>query len=130
VVDGKYVAVKGCDEKIPLIYGMDYTTHDIPICLLAPSENYQALLQFFKKLRNTGYELLALICDDNESIRMAAHTVYSQCVVQLCHVHFLENIRRALKVPRKRSCSSKTPITYPFRARTSNSWAEEGNPHL
>ncbi|MBI3332144.1 transposase [Candidatus Peregrinibacteria bacterium] len=98
VVDGKFVAVKGYERKIPFIYGIDYLTHDIPICMLAPSENYQALLQFFTKLKNTGYELLALICDDNESIRMAARAVYPGVIVQLCHVHFLENIRRTLKV--------------------------------
>lgn len=98
VVDGKYVKVKGYDRKIPFIYGIDYLTHDIPICLLAPSENYQAMLQYFTKLKNTGYELLAVICDDNESIRMAARVVYPNVVVQLCHVHFLENIRKALKV--------------------------------
>ena len=97
VVDGKFVAVKGYDKKIPFIYGIDYTTHDIPVCLLAPSENYQALVQFFTKLKNTGYELLALICDDNESIRLAARSVYPKAIVQLCHVHFLENIRRTLK---------------------------------
>ena len=97
VIDGKFVTVKGYDRKIPFIYGIDYLTHDIPICMLAPSENYQALVQFFIKLKNTGYELLALICDDNESIRMAALHVYPSCVVQLCHVHFLENIRRTLK---------------------------------
>jgi hypothetical protein len=98
VVDGKFVAVKGYDRKIPFIYGIDYLTHDIPICMLALSENYQALVQFFTKLKNTGYELQVLICDDNESIRMAARYVYPGCIVQLCHVHFLENIRRALKV--------------------------------
>lgn len=98
VVDGKFVAVKGYDQKIPFIYGIDYLTHDIPICMLAPSENYQALVQFFTKLKNTGYELLAVICDDNESIRMAARAVYPGVIVQLCHVHFLENIRRTLKV--------------------------------
>jgi Transposase, Mutator family len=98
VVDGKFVTVKGYDRKIPFIYGIDYLTHDIPICLLAPSENYQALLQYFTKLKNTGYDLQALICDDNESIRMAAKQVYPNVIIQLCHVHFLESIRRALKV--------------------------------
>jgi len=98
VVDGKFVSVKGYDRKIPFIYGIDYLTHDIPVCLLAPSENYQAMLQYFTKLKNTGYVLQALICDDNESIRMAARAVYPNVIVQLCHVHFLENIRRALKV--------------------------------
>lgn len=98
VVDGKYVAVKGYDRKIPFIYGIDYLTHDIPVCLLAPSENFQVMLQYFTKLKNTGYELQALICDDNESIRLAAKQVYPGVIVQLCHVHFLENIRRTLKV--------------------------------
>lgn len=98
VVDGKYVAVKGYDRKIPFIYGIDYLTHDIPICLLAPSENYQAMLQYFTKLKNTGYDLQALICDDNESTRMAAKQVYPGVIVQLCHVHFLETIRRTLRV--------------------------------
>ena len=97
VVDGKYVAVKGYDRKIPFIFGIDYLTHDIPICMLAPSENFLAMEQFFMKLKNTGYELLAVICDDNESIRMAALQVYPGVIVQLCHVHFLENIRRTLK---------------------------------
>lgn len=98
VVDGKFVAVKGYDRKIPFIYGIDYLTHDIPICLLAPSENFSAMLQYFTKLKNTGYDLQALICDDNESIRLAAKHVYPGVIVQLCHVHFLENIRRTLKV--------------------------------
>ena len=90
--------VKGYPEKLPLLYGMDYLTHDIPICLFAPSENYQAWVQYFTKLKNTGYDLLAVVCDDNEAIRMAARYVYPRCIVQLCHVHFLENIRRTLKV--------------------------------
>ncbi len=98
VVDGKYVKVKGYPEKIPFLYGIDYLTHDIPICLFAPSENFQAWVQYFTKLKNTGYDLLAMICDDNEAIRMAARYVYPRCIIQLCHVHFLENIRRTLKV--------------------------------
>lgn len=98
VVDGKYVAVKGYDEKIPFIYGMDYTTHDIPVCLLAPSENFQAMVQFFTKLKNTGYPLRSVTCDENDAIRMAAEYVYPGCITQICHVHFLENIRRTLRV--------------------------------
>lgn len=98
VVDGKYVAVKGYDQKIPFLYGIDYLTHDIPICMLALSESFLAWQQYFTKLKNTGYDLLAVICDDNESIRMAARTVYPGVIVQLCHVHFLENIRKTLKV--------------------------------
>jgi len=98
VVDGKYVAVKGYDEKIPFIYGMDYVTHDIPICLLATSENFQAMVQFFTKLKNMNYPLKSVTCDENDAIRMAAQYVFPGVIVQICHVHFLENIRRTLKV--------------------------------
>lgn len=98
VVDGKYVGVKGCKQKIPFLWGIDYRTHDIPICMLAPSENYQAWVQFFTKLKNTGYHLHAVVADDNEAIRMAAHYVFPKALCQLCHVHFLENVRRQLRV--------------------------------
>lgn len=30
IIDGKYVAVKGFNAKIPFVYGIDYLTHDIP----------------------------------------------------------------------------------------------------
>lgn len=97
VVDGKYVKVKGFKKKIPLIYGIDYQTHDIPVCMLAPSENYIAMKAFFVKLKNTGYRLEAVVCDDNEAIKQAAKDVFPSSFLQLCQVHFLENIRKALK---------------------------------
>lgn len=98
VVDGKYVAVKGYEKKIPFIYGVDYRTHDVPVCLLAPSENFEALVQFFTKLKNVSYPLVSVTCDDNDAIRQAAQYVFPQVITQLCHVHFLENIRRQLQV--------------------------------
>jgi hypothetical protein len=98
VVDGKYVAVKGYDGKIPFIYGMDYVTHDIPICMLASSENFEAMVRFFTKLRNVGYPLRSVTCDENDAIRMAAGYVFPGVITQICHVHFLENIRRTLRV--------------------------------
>lgn len=98
MVDGKYVAVKGYEEKIPFIYGMDYVTHDMPICLLATAESFQVMVQFFTKLKNMNYPLRSVTCDENDAIRMAAQYVFPGCIVQICHVHFLENIRRTLKV--------------------------------
>jgi hypothetical protein len=97
-VDGKYISVKGYAEKIPLLWGIDYRTHDLPVCLLAPSESYEAWCQFFTKLKNTSYPLVTVTCDDNEAIRQASQYVYHGCLTQLCHVHFLGNIRRALNV--------------------------------
>lgn len=98
VVDGKYVKVKGYERKIPLLYGIDYRTHDIPICLLALSESFEAWKQFFTKLKNVDYPLITVTCDDNEAIKMAAEYVFPDVLAQMCHVHFLENIRKELQV--------------------------------
>ncbi len=98
VVDGKFVKVKGYEKKIPAIYGIDYLTHDIPTYKLAPSENYQACLDFFTHIRLLNYPLQALVCDDNPNIRDACLKVYPKAVVQICQNHFKENIRKQLSV--------------------------------
>ena len=90
--------VKGYERKIPFLYGIDYQTHDIPICLLATSESFQWWVQFFTKLKNADYPLVTVTCDDNAAISMAAQYVFPDVLTQLCHVHFLENIRRELRV--------------------------------
>lgn len=98
VVDGKFVSVRGYEKKIPVIYGIDYLTHDIPTYKLVPSENYRACLDFFTHLRLLNYPLKALVCDDNTNIRDACCKVYPSAVVQLCQNHFKENIRKLLGV--------------------------------
>lgn len=96
LVDGKYVAVKGQDRKIPVLYGIDYTTHDIPHYLLSLAENYQTCLAFFKSLKLLNYPLRALVCDENTNIYQACQYVYPNVAVQLCQNHYKENIRRSL----------------------------------
>lgn len=98
LVDGKFVKVKGFERKIPVIYGVDYLTHDIPTYKFAPSENYQACLSFFQSLRLLNYPLQAVVCDDNENIREACLAVYPKAIVQTCQNHFKENIRASLGV--------------------------------
>jgi len=98
VVDGKFVKVKGFEKKIPVIYGIDYLTHDIPTYTLAPSENYLSCLDFFTHVRLLNYPLQALVCDDNPNIRDACLKVYPKAVVQICQNHFKENIRKQLSV--------------------------------
>lgn len=98
VVDGKFVKVRGYDKKIPVIYGVDYLTHDIPTYKLCPSENYQACLDFFTHVKLLNYPLQALVCDDNPNIREACLAVYPKAVIQICQNHFKENIRKALNV--------------------------------
>lgn len=98
VVDGKFVAVKGFEKKIPVVYGIDYLTHDIPTYKLLPSENYLGCLEYFQSLRLLNYPLKAVVCDDNQNIRDACLAVYPAAVVQICQNHYLENVRKTLNV--------------------------------
>lgn len=98
LVDGKYIKVKGYQKKIPVIYGIDYLTHDIPTYLFTIGENYQSCLAFFSSLRLLEYPLQALICDENINIYQSCLSVYPKTVVQLCQNHFKENIRNRLSV--------------------------------
>lgn len=95
-VDGKYVQVKGYERKIPVLYGIDYQTHDIPSYKVSVSENYQTCLSFFSSLRLLNYPLQAVVCDENVNIYEAARFVYPNVIVQLCQNHYKENIRRSL----------------------------------
>jgi transposase-like protein len=96
LVDGKYVRVKRYDRKIPVIYGVDYQTHDIPHYRLSLAEDYLTCKKFFSSLKLTNYTLQAVVCDDNTNIYNAARYVYPQVVIQLCHLHFLRNMRALL----------------------------------
>jgi transposase-like protein len=99
VIDGKYVKVKGYDEKIPFIYyGIDYLTHDIPVGLLAPSENYFAMLKLFSLLKSINYPLQLAVSDENAPLGKALFISYPRAKLQLCHNHYLENIRESLLV--------------------------------
>lgn len=97
-VDGKYVAIKGCNKKIPFIYGIDFLTHDIPVGMLAPSENELSFTKFFRLLKACRYPLQIVICDDAAAIRPALARYFPNARIQLCHVHYLENIRQRLQV--------------------------------
>jgi len=98
LVDGKYVRVKRYDRKIPVIYGVDYQTHDIPHYRLSKSEDYLNCKRFFESLKLTDYVLQAVVCDDNQNIYNAAKYIYPNVVVQLCHLHFLRNMRSLLNL--------------------------------
>lgn len=97
-VDGTYIFVKELRRKIPVFYGQDYLTHDIPHFVLIPSENYQACLMFFRKLREINYPLAYLVCDDNSAIIMAVKFVFPDVTIQLCLKHYKESIQRDLNI--------------------------------
>lgn len=98
IVDGKYVKVRGYPKKIPWIYGMDYLTHDIVASMLAPSENMVALTQFFAILKRCGYPMQIVVSDDREAIAQGLTQIYPNAPLQLCHNHYLENIRQLLRI--------------------------------
>jgi len=97
-VDGKYLKVKGYDRKIPVIYGIDYQTHDIPTYRLSVSENYQSCLKLFSSLKLINYPLIALVCDDNINIREACSFIYPKATIQLCQVHYKHSMKLRLNI--------------------------------
>lgn len=98
LVDGKYIEVKGYDRKIPVVYGVDYLTHDVPHYILSRAENYDTCKAFFTSLRLLNYPLQGLICDDNINIYQACEYIYPNVVVQLCLTHYKHNLRKNLDV--------------------------------
>jgi len=98
LVDGKYLKVKGYDRKIPVIYGVDYLTHDIVHFVLGPSENYKLLIKFFKSLRLANYPLQAIVSDDNVNIPQACKFIYPSAITQLCQNHYKHNLRISLNL--------------------------------
>lgn len=98
VIDGKYVKVKGHKQKIPFIYGIDYLTHDIPVGFLALSESTDTFKKFFRLLKEMNYPLRVVICDDTYPIKLGLKEFYPNIGVQMCHTHYLENIRQKLHI--------------------------------
>lgn len=101
IMDGKYVAVKGFADKIPFIYGIDYLTHDIPLGNLHAAEDEMAFSVFFGKLKQLGYQLRVVVADDRGGLKTALLKVFPRARLQLCHNHYLENLRTNLKVRTK-----------------------------
>lgn len=98
VIDGKYVKVRGYKQKIPFIYGIDYLTHDILFGMLVRAEDETSFLHFFHTLKTLNYPLQVVVADDRTSLPLALKQVYPEVPLQLCHNHYLENIRTRLHV--------------------------------
>lgn len=98
VMDGKYIAVKGCKQKIPFLYGIDYLTHDIPLGGLYSAEDEMGFVSFFAKLKELNYPLRVVVADDRSGLKQALLRVFPHARLQLCHTHYLENIRELLHI--------------------------------
>lgn len=98
ILDGKYVAVKGFERKIPFIYGIDYLSHDIPLGDLFTSEDEMSFSQFFTRLKQLGYRPKVVVADDRAGLKQALNKVFPNTWLQLCHSHYLENLRQLLRI--------------------------------
>lgn len=101
LVDAKYLKVKGYEREIPVIYGVDYYTHDIPHYLFSIAENYATYDEYFRDLLLLKYPLQNLVTDDNPNIRDACKKIYPRTTAQLCLNHYKENLRRILQSRRE-----------------------------
>lgn len=120
VFDGKYFSVKGYDHGYVLLWGIDYFRHDIPVFILAPSENYHAWAKLFSYFRIINHYPRLVVCDDNTNLKLAARNSFPEVLIQTCFNHFKENIRRNLKV--------RSDTTYkPFMKRIENVLSEKLN---
>lgn len=110
-MDGKYILVKGYAKKIPFIWCVDFLAHDFPVGILAPAESYEAYLKVFRLLKQINYPLQVVICDDVEALKMAAKHYYPNVKIQLCHTHYIENIRQLLHL---RTTAKDNPVYQHF----------------
>jgi hypothetical protein len=98
IIDGKYVAVKGFERKIPYVWALDYLSHDPLHGDLFVAEDEASFSQFFQKLYDLGYDLKVVVADDRDGLKQALLKVYPYAKLQLCHNHYLDNIRKLLNV--------------------------------
>lgn len=110
-VDGKYIAVKGYPKKIPFIWSVDYLMHDFPVGILAPAESYEAFLKLFRLLKTINYPIRVVVCDDVDALKSALFHWYPKAKIQLCHTHYIENIRQLLHL---RTTGKDNPIYQHF----------------
>lgn len=90
--------MKGFADKIPFVYGIDYLTHDIPLGDLCVAEDEMSFSVFFSKLKQLGYQLRVAVADDRGGLKSGLLKVFPHARLQLCHNHYLENLRTALNV--------------------------------
>lgn len=96
--DAKYINIRGRENKMAFLWGVDYFRHDFPFFVLAPSENYQSWSKFFHNFKLINNHPQLMVCDDNTALKMAIHAKLPKTKIQTCFNHLKENIRRRLKV--------------------------------
>ncbi len=85
-------------HKLSWIVALDLETLDIVHHHLGTDETMIDLILFFREIKNIGYDLKGLVTDGNIDIKRSAEMVLgSHFNHQLCHIHYLKNLRTRLK---------------------------------
>lgn len=110
LADGKCIGVKDAKQTVTGrkaktkkglvdIAFMDYESHDIVIHILAASENMHDIEQGFLKLKELGYPLKVVVCDESMGeIMSVAKKVFPDVIIQLCLKHYSAGLDRNMKV--------------------------------
>lgn len=96
-IDGTYISVGGYENKIPFIYCVDYLTHDVICGFLFTSESSDAYMKIMRTLKDVGYPLKTVVCDDVlEKLGFAMKYHYPRARIQLCIKHYTDNLKQNL----------------------------------
>ena len=120
LIDGKYVPVKypeteklkgliprskkhqrrgGTKKGLVVLPFIDYLTHDIPVYIIASSENMYEIREGFRQLKEMRYPLKILVCDQSMGeIAQVAKEFYPDVIIQTCLKHYSANVDREFKV--------------------------------
>lgn len=97
LVDGKHILVK--KRNLVEISFIDYLTHDIPVHITAYSENMDDLEVGFRLLKEMGYPLIVVICDESMGeIAAVAKKLFPDVIIQHCLTHYCRNVDRVFAV--------------------------------
>jgi len=74
---------------------IDYGTHDIVVYGICMSENSFEIEKIFQELKEVGYPLKAIVCDESMGqIAEVAKRVFPDVVIQICLTHYSKCIER------------------------------------
>lgn len=112
LIDGKYVPVKETSGKangfvprsakrgstkkgLVTIACIDYLTHDVVVYEVCLSENSYDIEKLFHQLKDLGYPLDAIVCDESMGqIAEVAKRIFPKVVIQICLTHYSKTIER------------------------------------
>lgn len=86
-----------CENNSPhLISSMDEISNIILDNIKAPSENTKQLIPFFKGIKKSYGEPIAVVHDMSAAIIRASETVFTKAKDFICHYHFLRDLGKDL----------------------------------